>query len=414
MTRVAARKISVNGAPVPALVQEEAQPTARLEPLPRAAEVGAEPSERPRRGVEHRLGVMASARSSEDRARLHLLRNAALPGAEGAPVRRLDAAPAGSDLAVASARAPLSASAAGPTVAASAEPGAAYLPHAQRAVDLVRDGQADDATRDALGAHFAGLSVAESKEAMDAIRAEGLLDDLLHATLRDEHGDPVDPRMHEAARQMMETGRLDAYAETLATSSFNVFTPGPDDIANPHFRPGTNGVYIPEAVADSPTLHETLTHETFHAFSHAHGSSISSIDEGFGIGVIHYAFTDDDYSLAEAVYGTKNFYRDYLSNGRFPLGDMSGADPKLRELLGDIAERDRSQLAWDDPDQLQWDYFKHWKDYSRSEDADGNGIPDWSQAGGHAELAEAAMLAGRDERRGLLDRFLFTVWKAFN
>ncbi|MCK6551122.1 hypothetical protein L6R52_35135, partial [Myxococcota bacterium] len=237
----------------------------------------------------------------------------------------------------------------------------------------------------------------------------------LDATLRDENGNAVDPRIHDAAKKMVETGRLDAYAETYARSSFDVYTPAPGGPSNPYFSPDSNGVYIPEATAASSTLHETLAHETFHAFANAHGSTDSSaIEEGFGIAVIDYAFSDAPYSVAEAVYGTKNFYRDYRNNPGYPLGDMTDADPKLRELLGDVASRDQSQLAWDDPDQLQWDYFKYYEQYSRSADDDGNGTPDWSQPGGHAESAEAAMLDGRDDGRGLVDSFRFLWWKLWN
>lgn len=370
---------------------------------PRTATATADtPASTPRTWAQ-RDSARSAARAGEDLARQHLLRNAAPASA------RLDALGATS---TATARpTPVLTTGAAKTTAAD---GTTYPPHVQTAVDLVKSGKTDEATRTAIGDHFAGLTAAESTEAMDAIRAEGLVDDFLDATLRDENGKAVDPRIHEAAKKMVETGRLDAYAETYARSSFNVYTPVAGGEDRPHFAPDENGVYIPEATASSATLHETLTHETFHAFAHAHGSGRGAIDEGFGIAAIHYAFKDTPYSVAEAVYGTKNYYRDYLGDGHFPLGDMSQADPKLRELLGDITSRDSSQLAWDDPDQLQWDYVKYYEQHSRSDDDDGNGTPDWSQSGGHAETAEAAMLAGRDDPRGLFDSMRFAWWKLWN
>lgn len=281
--------------------------------------------------------------------------------------------------------------------------GGALPPHAQLALDTVKNGAVDDATRDALAAQFRGMTVDQSKEAMDAIRNAGLLDTFLDQTLRDASGNAVDPKLKAGVRDMMATGRLDAYAETLASTSFNVHDPATSGrTANPHFNPGENAIYFTADQLNAPSgeLAKTLAHETYHAFASAHGgSTYSALDEGMGIAAIHYAFGDDRYSIAEAVYGTANYYRDGNLDPNYPLGTMANADPKLRELVGDFASRDTSGLAWNNSAQLASEYQEFWAPFNRFEDPNGNGVPEWSEAGGYAEQAEAAMWEARFERR---------------
>lgn len=274
-------------------------------------------------------------------------------------------------------------------------------PHVQGVLDIVENGAVDDASRAALAARFQGMTVAQSHEAMDAIRDRGLLGTFLDQTLRDASGKAVDPRIRAGVKEMMETGRLDAYAESLATTSYNLHDPATSGrLSDPHYQSG--GIYFTEAHLAAPTgeLAKTMAHETYHAFAAAHGgSTYSALDEGMGIAAIHHAFSDQPFSMAEAVYGTANFYRDYNLDPNYPLGTMAGADPKLRELVGLFDDRDTSGLAWNAPRQLAAEYQKFWEPYSRSEDLDGNGVPDWFGPGGYAERAEAAMLAARRAKR---------------
>lgn len=268
-------------------------------------------------------------------------------------------------------------------------------------IEDLRAGRTDEAFRSRLHRSFAALDMDGSHTVMEAIRQEGLLDPFLHATLRDADGNPVDPRIHDGMREMMETGRLDIYAETLASTSFNVHDPDTSGRA-PHpaaFYPGEDAIYFTEdklGRTDSEGIAKTLAHEIFHAFQHDHGGTSGALNEGFGVAASNYAFTDDDYSLAEMVYGTKNWKRDQNGDADYPLGSYENADPKLTELLEALSGRDRSQLAWRDPDQLEQEYEDFWEPYDRFEDADGDGEADWSQPGGSAETAEAQMLAARE------------------
>ncbi len=168
----------------------------------------------------------------------------------------------------------------------------------------------------------------------------------------------ADARLRDGIATMLDTGRVDFMVQQLASKSFNVFDGEINGTSNPHFLPSgdaNEGGYIPAGrandVAESP---RTLTHETFHAFARDHGSSGGAAEEGMGIAIIHYAFTDGSYNAAEAIYGTKNWYRD--SGDSIDMGGFSGADSSLRDVLQSISVRDESHVAWDDPEQLQSDY----------------------------------------------------------
>ncbi|HVE86388.1 MAG TPA: hypothetical protein VND93_26210, partial [Myxococcales bacterium] len=165
------------------------------------------------------------------------------------------------------------------------------------------------------------------------------------------------------------------------------------------YNPGTNGVELDtSALADATkafgadTPRNVLAHELFHAFSNAHGGDgYSALDEGFGIAAREYAFTDTSYNLAEMVYGTMKAYRDGGDSG-YQFGDFSKADPKLRELMGAFASRDRSQLAWNNPTQLQAEYTKYFEPLTRS-------YSNWNQWLADVETATRQMLADRAANR---------------
>lgn len=284
------------------------------------------------------------------------------------------------------------------TTAATATPTTGtYPPEVQEVVDLVKSGTVDDATRTALGDKFEAMDADTSHAAMEAIRAEGLQDVFLDQVLRDENGNAVDPRIKAAVGDMMSTGRLDVYAETLANTSYNLHDPATSGrLADPHFNPGDNGIYFTEDQLNSAGLKNTMAHETFHAFSAAHGGpGYSAMDEGLGISVIHYAYENGTYSTAEAVYGTANFYRDSGRDLNYPMGSFQNADAKLTSLLDDIQSRDKSGFDWRNDTQIASDYSTYWERHDRFADGDGDGQQDWSQPGGLAEQAEAEMLAGR-------------------
>ncbi len=280
---------------------------------------------------------------------------------------------------------------------ATATPTGTYPPEVQEVVDLVKTGTVDDATRTALGDAFEAMDGPTSHAAMEAIRAEGLQDTFLDQVLRDENGNAVDPRIKTAVGDMMSTGRLDVYAETLAKTSYSVHDPAVSGRpADPHFNPGDNGVFFTDAQLNDPNLKNTMAHETFHAFSEAHGGpGYSAMDEGLGISVIHYAYENGTYSTAEAVYGTANFYRDSGRDSSYPMGSFRDADPKLAGFLDDIQARDRSGLDWRDDARTAREYAQHWEKHDRFADGDGNGMADWAQPGGLAEQAEAEMIAAR-------------------
>jgi hypothetical protein len=288
--------------------------------------------------------------------------------------------------------------AAGPhaTTAATATP-TSYPPEVQEVVDLVKTGTVDDATRTALADKFKAMDGDTSHAAMEAIRAEGLQDTFLDQVLRDENGKAVDPRIKTAVSDMMNTGRVDVYAETLASTSFNMHDPAVSGrLSDPHFDAGDNGLYFTDAQLNDPNLKSTMVHETFHAFSNHHGGpTYSAMDEGLGISAIHYAYENGTYSTAEAVYGTANYYRDDNRDPNYPMGSFQNADPKLAGFLDDIQARDRSGLDWRNDKQIVSDYTQFWEKHHRFEDADKNGLRDWEQPGGLAEQAEAEMIAAR-------------------
>lgn len=270
-------------------------------------------------------------------------------------------------------------------------------------VEDLRAGDISDEHRDRLHRQFAPLGLDASHTVMDAIRGAGQLDHFLDASLRDEDGGAVNTTLRGGVRRLMETGRLDAYAETLTSTSFNIHDPATSGReANPHFNPGDNAIYFdqtkpPISNANTEGLAHTLAHETYHAFAHAHGGIRGSMDEGFGIAAIPYAFSNDTYSISEAVYGTKNFYRDRSPNPdpNFPLGFYEHADEKLTEFMTELGTRDHSELRWQNNIHFGGDY-EFWRPYNRFEDLNANGETDWSEPGGYADQAEANMLADRN------------------
>jgi len=259
----------------------------------------------------------------------------------------------------------------GATTAAAATPPAGTAPTLDNVVDSLKAGKKDDETRAMIGQYFAPLGMAESNAAMQRIRDEGLMDNFIDATARDKDGNPVTQEAKDALKLVMGSGRLDVYAETLATVPITVADLGSSK-EKLYYDPGSKGVFLDQASLSSmgsQDVANVLAHEMFHAFSDAHGGDgYSALDEGFGIAAREYAFSDGNYNLAEMVYGTKSFYRDIRHEPSYQFGDFSNADPKLKELMQAFASRDSSQLAWDKPDQLQAEYDKFFSPINRNQD----------------------------------------------
>ena len=281
----------------------------------------------------------------------------------------------------------------------------------------LRSGRTDDAFRDGMHEVFSAASVDESHQMMEEIRSEGLLDAFLDASLRDEDGDPSDPMIKDAMRKVFETGRLDAYAETVTGHPFSLYAPTADQTSHYYSR-GDGGVHINQdnaAAIGTDQLARVLAHETYHAFNHDHGGERGALNEGMGIAAADYAFDDGDYSLSEKVYGTKNYYRDIKDDADYPFGDLDGADSKLLDLTNQLAARDSSGLAWDDPDKLADEYL-FWEPFARRSDVDADGNNDWEQPGGYAEQAQADVEAYRagtlplPEQPSILDK----LWSWFS
>ena len=235
-------------------------------------------------------------------------------------------------------------------------------------IDGLKAGDASPEFRKGVGDYFRGQDMAGCKATMDAIRKEGLLGNFLDATVRDENGNPPGAELKAALTTLMETGKVDVYAETLATATISV---GAYD--GLFYDPGKKGVFLDEkGLGDTQNLANILAHELFHGFNDEHGGSTGAVNEGFGIAAREYAFKPDgeQYNVAEMVYGTKNYYRDIENQPDYPLGDATNADPKLREFMTALASRDSSQIAWNDPAKLQDEYQKFFEPVNRNQDWD--------------------------------------------
>lgn len=86
-------------------------------------------------------------------------------------------------------------------------------------LESLRSGERGDAIRRSFHDHFLPLGMRGAREAMERIRRAGLLDAFLAAVLRSESGGEVDPTLREGVRILMETGRLDVFAELRAIVS---------------------------------------------------------------------------------------------------------------------------------------------------------------------------------------------------
>jgi len=233
----------------------------------------------------------------------------------------------------------------------------------------LKEGRTDDAFRNGVAKYFGSLGADDAHKAMESIRADGLQRQLIDSVMRDKDGNPSDVRLRDGIETMLNTGRVDFMVAQISSKSYNVFTGSANGTSDSHFFPSGDakeGVYINvDRANDAAELPRTLVHETFHAFAHDHGSNGGAAEEGMGIALIHYAFTDGKYNVAEAIYGTKNWYRDDGRDGDIEMGDFSNADPQLREVLQSVSARDESQVAWDNPEQLQSDYDKFWSGTNR-------------------------------------------------
>lgn len=281
-------------------------------------------------------------------------------------------------------------------------------------------GDTGDAARERIASYFGPLGVQGSKQAMDAIRRSDLLDTFLDTTLRATTGQKVDPRVRLAVEAMMRSGRLDVYAETLASRPISLYDPKDPRFAdtggNHHFNPGRpgsgalwwkvnpveKGVYFNESVLDEKfagavpgqashgnavdDLANTMAHEVYHAYHDAHGGPDGAVNEAMGIAAFNYAYRDGDYDLAEMIYGTKNFYRDNMvpPNPSYPLTAGTG-DAELTDFMAQIASRDSSGAAYADQARLTAEYVEHWKGLERNEG-------DWASK---AAQASAEMKANR-------------------
>jgi Flp pilus assembly pilin Flp len=261
-------------------------------------------------------------------------------------------------------------------------------------------GDTSDAARQQIADYFGPLGVEGSKAAMDAIRQDNLLGTFLDTTLRAADGQQVDPRVRDAVTRMMNSGRLDVYAETLATNPISLYDP-----SDPRFKeakgahhftsdvpgswlpwgpgPVAQGVYFNQAALDKAfegtepgkashgnavdSLAGTMAHEVYHAYNFAHGGPNGAVNEGMGIAAIKYAYTDSEYDIAEMIYGTKNFYRDKLGDPKYPLAAGTG-DAELTAFLAQLASRDSSDVAYANQQQLGDEYKTHWETINRNDE----------------------------------------------
>ncbi len=235
-------------------------------------------------------------------------------------------------------------------------------------IEALQNGQTDEGFREAVGDLFEPLDMDESHEAMEAIREAGLQRELLEALLLTEDGDPVDSELVDAVERLLDTGNLDFYIDAFARYSFQFFDPDEDETASDdnHFDPNRDGVFLNEDLWDGIDAElETVAHEWFHAYNELHGDIDGAMNEGFAMAIGQWALGQDSYNLAEKIYGTKNWKRDSDGNEDYPLGDATVADAELREILEAIAERDISDVAWDDASRLQRDYQDFWESQNR-------------------------------------------------
>lgn len=279
-----------------------------------------------------------------------------------------------------------------PFATPAARPTGAAAPQAQvteaQVLEALRSGKTDAATRQMIADYFGPLGMDASHATMETIRQEGLLDVFIQATVRDSAGNPPGPELTAGLTRLLETGRLDVYAETLATTAINVGDYG----GKLEYRPAESAVVLDRnSLGDTQNLANVLAHELFHAFADAHGGGQGALNEGFGIAAREYAFTDGQYNLAEMVYGTKNWYRDREGQPNYPIGDMGNADGKLREFLGAMAARDSSLLAWQNPAQMQQEYRDYFAPINRDQD--------WNAWLAEVDDATRRMLDARGENR---------------
>jgi Flp pilus assembly pilin Flp len=263
-------------------------------------------------------------------------------------------------------------------------------------------GDTSNAARDRIAAYFQPLGVTGSNQAMQAIRDAQLMSPFLDTTLRAADGQSVDPRVRLAVEKMMNSARLDVYAETLATRPISLYDPKDPRFEgaapNHHFHPGApgkgmlwwaqapveKGVYFNKDALDASfkdtvpgqashglavdSLANTMAHEVYHAYHDAHGGPNGAVNEGMGIAAFNYAYQDGPYDLAEMIYGTKNFYRDVMQppDPNYALTAGTG-DPELTAFMAQIASRDSSGVAYDNQARLDAEYTNHWKDLKRSD-----------------------------------------------
>ncbi len=230
-----------------------------------------------------------------------------------------------------------------------------------------------DGFREAVGELFDPMNMDQSHDAMEAIREAGLQRELLEALLLDEDGNPTDSELLDAVEALMNTGNLDFYIDAFARNSFQFFDPATDETASDdnHFDPGRDGVFLNTDLWDGVDAElETVAHEWFHAYNDLHGDIDGALNEGFAMAIGQWALGTDSYNLAEKIYGTKNWKRDLNGDGDYALGDAAVADGELREILEAIAERDISDIAWDDATRLASDYRDFWEGQNRFPDAD--------------------------------------------
>lgn len=132
------------------------------------------------------------------------------------------------------------------------------------------------------------------------------------------------------------------------------------------------------------SIRDTLMHEAFHSFSCQNGGPGSSgkdaanpLEEGAAIWIFKAAFPEgrDPNELkagwAEAVYGTKNFYRDIGLAGYpkdIPLITADNPTPKLLEVYQWLARNDPSHLPWDSQVELNKCYDKFYRTINRNVD----------------------------------------------
>ncbi len=119
---------------------------------------------------------------------------------------------------------------------------------------------------------------------------------------------------------------------------------------------------------------DVLMHESLHSFNCMNGGPQGALDEGSSIWVFKAAFPGGRSAdimrggLAEATFGTVNYYRDLGTSGinYSPLNAGPGTTSKSREFFDWLSSTDPSKLPWNDITKLRACYNLYYQSLNRN------------------------------------------------